>query len=43
VIVGCSTVGLAGAEGDVLRRILLYGVAIVAAGGVLAAAISLLS
>lgn len=42
VIVGCSTVGLGGAEGEVLRRILLYGIAIVALGGLVTALLSLL-
>lgn len=37
VIVGCSTAGLAGQEGEVLRQNLLYGLLIVAIGGLLAA------
>ncbi|MFQ5854131.1 MAG: L-lactate permease [Anaerolineae bacterium] len=35
VIVGCSTAGLAGQEGDVLRQNLIYGLLIVALTGVL--------
>jgi len=42
VIVGCSTVGLAGCEGDALRQILVYGLAIVALGSVVVGVISLL-
>lgn len=36
IIVGCSTVGLAGQEGAVMRRTLLYGVVILMALGLLA-------
>lgn len=37
VIVGCSTAGLAGEEGEVLRLNLLYGLIIVAGAGALTA------
>jgi lactate permease len=36
IIVGCSTAGLAGREGEVLRRTILYGVLIVLAVGAVA-------
>jgi lactate permease len=39
IAVGCSTVGLKGHEGDVLRRTLLYGIGI----GLLMGALALLS
>jgi lactate permease len=40
VIVGCSTVGLAGQEGEVLRLNLIYGLLIVALTGILTVALT---
>lgn len=42
VIIGCSTVGLAGKEGTVLGKIILYGIILVACTAVLTLGLSLL-